>query len=55
MTLPALPIIPRNFSAPVPNQPFHSTEVHMVDTPEGPLELGDNLEFDPDTNTLSSN
>lgn len=54
MTLPALPTIPRNFTNPVPNQPFNYEEKQMLKTGSGNLEVGDGLEFTPEDDTLSA-
>jgi hypothetical protein len=55
MTLPALPIRPRNFTDPVPNQPFFYEEKPMLKTGSGNIEVGQGLEFDPENSTLSTN
>lgn len=51
----ALPIPPHNASVPIPNTPFNYEEKYYVQSPQGPLPVGEGLEVDPETGEISAN
>jgi hypothetical protein len=48
-----LPLPPRNFSEPIPNGPFTSTETYYVETTQGRIPLNGSLQIDPEDGSVS--
>jgi hypothetical protein len=48
-------ILYRNLKEPIPNEPFSAEEKYFVQSPQGPLPVGDGLEIDPETGEISAN
>ena len=48
-----LPLPPRDFTAPIPNEPFSYTEKYYVETTQGRVPLSTSLEVNPETGSVS--
>jgi len=50
----SLPRPYREFSEEIPNSPFNFPESYYIETPQGRVIIGENLEVDPETGELSN-